>query len=216
MKYLSFLFPVFFLIQLNLTAQGWDPEVTHESTGEDAKYPDIAVFENNIHVVWEDQRDIPTRQVYYKRSTDHGLGWDPGERLSIHPDNSVTPTIAVGHSNVHVVWEDYRDHGGAGGDIYYRRSTNSGDWFEPTIRLTNFGSFKYRHNIAVFEDNIHIVWDDDRSGGDVYYIHSTDNGVNWSPEILITNPSDNDLNPKISTSENNVFIVWDSQRGGNF
>jgi hypothetical protein len=214
MKKISFLFTIFFLIQFNLSAQGWDPEVTLVSTGFDAIYPDITVFENNIHVVWEDYRDVPTRQVYYKRSTDGGLSWGPGERLSIHPDHSVTPTIVAMHSNVHVVWQDYRDHGGAGGDIYYRRSTNNGDWFEPTIRLTNFVSFKYHYDIIVLEDNIHIVWDDTRSGGEVYYIHSTDNGTNWSPENLITNPSDLDIEPKISVSGTNVFIVWASKRGG--
>jgi hypothetical protein len=214
MKYLSFLFTILFLIQFSLSAQGWHPVVTLVSTGFDARYPDITVFENNIHVVWEDYRDVSTRQVYYKRSTDSGLNWNPGERLSINPDNSVKPIIAVAQNNVHVVWQDHRDHGGAGGDIYYRRSTNNGDWFEPTVRLTNFVSFKYYYDIDAFEDNIHIVWGDDRNGGDIYYISSTDNGLTWSPEFLLTNPTSLDINPKISTSGNNVFIVWDSQRGG--
>jgi len=213
-KNLSFLFTILFLIQFNLTAQVWHPEVKLVSTGFHATSPDITVFDNYIHVVWEDYRDTH-RQVYYKRSTDSGLNWNLGERLSIDPDHSATPTIAVAHNNVHVVWQDGRDHVGAGYEIYYRRSTNNGDWFDPDIRLTNFVSFKWEPHIAVFEDNIHIVWQDQRSFADIYYIHSTDNGLTWSPEFLITNPSHSDSRPTISTSDNNVYVIWGSNRGSN-
>ena len=216
MKALSYLFSIFFLVQFNLTAQGWHPEVTLVSTGFDASYPDIAVFEDNVHVVWEDYRAGSKPQVYYKRSTDDGLNWNPGERLSIDPEVSSNPAIAVAHNNVHVAWPDYRDYGVSDTEIYYRRSTNNGDWFEPAIRLTNVLSFKWNCNIAAFDDNIHIVWDDDRSVSsfDIYYIRSTDNGITWSPEILLTNPSDLDYFPKVSISGNNVFITWTSRRGG--
>ena len=117
---------------------------------------------------------------------------------------------------MHVVWRDARHHGGTGFEIYYRRSTNNGDWFDPEIRLTNFVSWKWESHIAVFENNIHIVWRDDRSIGDIYYIHSTDNGLTWSPEFLITNPSHLDSWPTISTSDNNVYVIWASNRGSNF
>ncbi len=197
-------------------AQGWDPEVTLVSTGFDVYNPAVDVFENNTHVIWEDSRGGPNAQIYYKRSTDSGLNWNPGERLSIDPDDSITPTIAVAHSNVHVVWQDGRDYGGTGYEIYYRRSTNNGDWFDPAIRLTNFVSTKFWPDITVFENNIHIVCEDDRINSDIYYLRSTDNGLNWSPEFLVTNPSDLDYYPRISTSGNHVYIVWSSYRGSNY
>jgi hypothetical protein len=216
MKALSYLFTIFFLVQFNLNAQGWHPEVTLVSTGFDVSVPDIAVFENNVHVVWQDYRAGSKEQVYYKRSTDDGLNWNPGERLSIDPERSSIPAIAAMHNNVHVAWLDFRDHGGSDDEVYYKRSTNNGDWFEAAIRLTNVVSFKWDCDIAVFDDNIHIVWGDGRNVGssDIYYIRSTDNGITWSPEILITNPSGIDQEPKVAISGTNVFIIWESFSGG--
>jgi hypothetical protein len=39
--------------------------------------PALAVAGDNVHLVWEDRRGGYNSEVYYRRSTDNGLTWDP-------------------------------------------------------------------------------------------------------------------------------------------
>jgi hypothetical protein len=68
--------------------------------------------------VWQDHRD-GNAEVYYKRSTDGGLSWDPDTRLTNNSANSQFASVAVSGAVVHVVWEDGRD---GNSEIYYRRN----------------------------------------------------------------------------------------------
>ena len=47
----------------------------------------IAAAGNVVHVVWTDERD-GNWEVYYKRSTDGGLHWDPDYRITDDPAQS--------------------------------------------------------------------------------------------------------------------------------
>ncbi|MBE0648637.1 MAG: exo-alpha-sialidase [Bacteroidales bacterium] len=92
-----------------------------------SKYPSIAVSGSFVHVTWEDTRD-GNFEIYYKRSTDGGVTWEPDVRLTNAMYNSLLTSVAVSDSVVHVVWTDKRDFND---EIYYKRNP-TGNVITPT------------------------------------------------------------------------------------
>jgi len=79
--------------------------------------PSIALNGRDLHVVWYDGRD-GNAEVYEKHSPDGGATWEPDVRLTVAPDDSLQPSVAVAHGLAHVAWYDMRD---GNAEIYYRR-----------------------------------------------------------------------------------------------
>ncbi len=176
-------------------------------------YPSLAVHGNILHLTWYDQRD-GNYEIYYKRSTDGGVTWEPDMRLTGNPAVSYSPSIAVNGTVVHLVWYDTSD---GNEEIYYKRSTNGGLTWEADVRLTNDPAFSDNTSIAVSGSYVHVTWMDTRDGNyEIYYIRSTDEGLNWEPETRLTWYDGSSYNPSIVSSGLNVHCVWYDSREGNY
>jgi hypothetical protein len=100
-------------------------------------------------------------------------------------------------------------------EIYYRRSTNRGDSWGPTVRLTRTPGLSHRPSVAVSGDDVHVTWWDDRDGNnEVYYKQSTDAGVTWGDDVRLTNAGGDSHYPAIAISPNYVHVVWLDSRDG--
>lgn len=172
--------------------------------------PKIKVYGNNIHIVWDDNYN-GKRVIFYKHSTDNGNTWSENIRLT-NENSSSGPSIAVEGNNVHLVWTDFRD---GHQEVYYKRSTNNGfDWSDD-IRLTYDLAHSGSPDISVYDQNIHIVWVDDRNPGplsDIYYKRSTDNGVTWSEDRRLSYLPYASGKPSISVYGNFINVVWGDRR----
>jgi len=85
---------------------------------------DILAEGNNLHLVWEDDRNgfDDNFEIYYRMSTDLGRTWGPEERLTNAPYKSISPSLACGGGYLHLFWRDCRDSANNGiGFIYYKR-----------------------------------------------------------------------------------------------
>jgi len=169
--------------------------------------PSLAVSGNNIHIVWHDLRD-GNWEIYYKRSTDNGITWQPDVRLTNDASISERASIATWNNSIYVVWQDERDNDK---EIYFKISTDNGANWSGDVRLTNSLGESETPTLAVEETNINVVWSDSRNGignGEVYYKKSTDAGLNWSEDIRITNTPSASGRPSIAVSSNFVHISW--------
>jgi len=127
---------------------------------------------NAVDVVWEDSM-AGNAEIYYKRSTNGGTTWSPGQRLTWTPGNSSNSIIGIDSSGViHVVW--YDEASGAF-EIYYKKSTNGGTTWSPGQRLTwNSGISTFPALALDSSDAIHLVWSDDTPGNcEIYYRKGT-------------------------------------------
>ena len=189
-------------------------------------YPQIALSNNYVHVVWGSLEvtkvfGIPfqsTANVTYIRSADNGRTWSVPITLSnMSPGlwndqhSASNPRIAVNGSTVHVVWDEIM-----GADdtyrIRYRRSLDNGDTWEPTVNITPYTDTIWRYNpyIAVWNNNIHIVWDE-RVGtqNEIFYRNSTNSGANWNSPVRLTfNATSDDVEPKIAVNDTNIHLAW--------
>jgi hypothetical protein len=175
--------------------------------------PSIGVYQNNIHVVWYDDRH-GYYEIYYKRSTDDGLTWGSDVRLTNAVQDSEDPVLYVIGTSVHVVWSDWRD---GNWEIYYKRSTNNGVNWTSDVRLTNSTGFSEHPQIVTTQDGqtIHVVWQDYRDGNyEIYYKRSTDGGVNWGSDTRLTNATGNSRWPSLAISGTTIHLTWTDNRTG--
>ena len=69
-----------------------------------------------------------------------------------------------------------------------------------------------RPRVAVDEDVVHVVWEDNSQGSNIIYSRSTDGGNTWASPITITNNPAYQQNPDIAAYEENVYVVWEDKR----
>ena len=171
-----------------------------------------ATPEGNVHVVWYDSRD-GNPEIYYKRSTDWGVGWSPDTRLTFNSQASRFPSVSVSGSTVHVIWYDTRD---GNWEIYYKCSTDAGNSWGTDVRLTNDTSRSFQPSLSSSNSRVYAVWADGRDGNfEIYFKRSTDNGSTWSSDMRLTNAPNTSWLPSIASSDTNVHIVWNDRRDGN-
>jgi hypothetical protein len=136
-------------------------------------YPCVTALSNNVHVVWRDMRD-GNDEIYYKRSTDNGGTWGADTRLTDFSAIKRLPSVAASGSNVHVVWNDYRDNR----EIYYKLSTDNGGTWGADTRLTDDPDNSYNPSVAASGGNVHVVWYDYRDeNAEVYYKYNASTGI---------------------------------------
>jgi hypothetical protein len=130
--------------------------------------PTIAAADSMVHIAWVDRRSGPDHyQVYYMRSTDAGATWEAETRLCDNPGSCQYPVLAATGSNVHVAWYDDRD---GNYQIYYRRSVDGGETWEPEFQLSQTLSNATNPALALSGGGVHVVWSDDSTGTyQIYY-----------------------------------------------
>jgi len=174
--------------------------------------PSVKVSGSVVHVVCYDNRD-GNYEIYYKRSTDGGLNWGIDTRLTNNTAPSITPSVEVSGSFLHVLWTEYRD---TTTEIYYKRSTDGGLSWGIDTRLTNNFATSLYPSVSVSGSAVHIVWQDDRDGNDeIYYKLSTNAGASWGTDTRLTNNFATSLYPSVAVSGSVIHVVWQDYRDGN-
>jgi hypothetical protein len=163
-----------------------------------------------VHVAWSDSQNVENHcEIYLANSADGGRTFAAPVMVS-SPDglSSWTASVASWGPVVHVAWTDERfnvDAAGlpydcivvAGGvtcheEEFYRRSTDGGATFpDPEVRLTSdppgAPQWSWAPSVAVWRDDVHIVYFDARSGSfQLYYRRSRDAGATWEEERNLT------------------------------
>lgn len=196
----------------------WQPDVrlTNDPGNSNTSYNNawcVASSGDVVHIVWYDNRN-GNLEIYYKRSTDGGIGWGADTRLTNNSFGSGYPTVTVSGPVVHIVWLDERD---GNTEIYYKRSTDGGVSWGADVRLTNALADSWYPSVSVSGPVVHVSWMDFRDGNnEIYYKRSTDAGVNWSVDTRLTNNTAESWDPAVSVSGQVVHIVWEDDRDGNY
>ena len=106
----------------------------------DSEEQTIAVYEQNVYVVWEDTALGNESEILFRTSTDGGLTFGVTQNLSNNNEFSVNPSIAAFGNNIYVVWQDNTP---GNSDIFFRASNDGGINFGITENLgTNNAIFR--------------------------------------------------------------------------
>jgi len=171
--------------------------------------PSLAVSGSVVHVAWEDRR-VGNPDIFYKRSTDNGLHWSQDIRLTTDTSYSMTPSLAVSDSLVHVVWKDLRD---GNYELYYKRSIDSGLRWSRDLRLTYNLAYSETPSVDASDPGVHVVWHDwCGSNYEVYYLRSMDDGTSWDSLTRLSYAPNSSEYPSVCVSGPSVHVVWRDDR----
>lgn len=150
----------------------WEADVRLTNDPAFSDNTSITVSGSYVHVTWMDTRD-GNYEIYYIRSTDEGLNWEPETRLTWFSGSSYNPSIISSGPNVHCVWYDGRE---GNYEIFYKRSTDGGINWEDDMRLTEDPASSAFPFIAVSDSLVHVAWQDERDGNPEIYYKRNPNG----------------------------------------
>jgi hypothetical protein len=105
------------------TGSTWEP-IDSLTTQHRARHSDILSERNNLHLVWDDDRNGfgENEEIYYRMSTDLGQSWGNEVRLTDALCHSIDPALACAGQYLHLFWSDMRDDSNNMVDeIYYKR-----------------------------------------------------------------------------------------------
>jgi len=197
------------------TDQGlsWGADTNLTQAPGSSETPCITASGNMLHVLWFDNRDGGAYEIYYKRSLDRGLTWEPDIRLTFDSGVSFGPCAVARDSMVHVVWQDSR-HGNW--ELYYIGSTDYGVTWSAEVRLTDAAETSEAPSVALSGSNIHVTWWDNRDGNyEIYYKISPDLGMTWHSDERLTVDGSWSQNPHIAAADSILHIIWKDGRAGN-
>ncbi len=144
----------------------WGPEQRLTYSPFLSLFASVAVSGDIVHIVWHDQRS-GNMDIYYKRSTDHGITWFADTGLTADLSSSNIPALAACGNFAHVVWYDNRM---GNYEIYYKCSYDNGISWSDDIRLTDHAETSKAPCITLSGSCIHLVWLDERDGNyEIYY-----------------------------------------------
>ena len=134
--------------------------------------------------------------------------------LSNNPGDSNSPSIGVFRNIVHIVWSDRTTDSGYG-EILYRKSVNSGNSFANAINISNTPLQSSNPSIAVFRNNLYLVWEDQQAPDnfDIVFRKSNSNGITFDAAINLSNNPGDSRSAKIAASQDDVYVVWDDRTG---
>ncbi len=185
----------------------WAPVRRLTWTPGETGVPAIAIGSDNIiHVVWPD--DTPGNfELYHRRSTDGGTTWSMNKRLTWTSGDSHYPAVATGPGNsIHIVWHDETP---GNLEVYHKRSTDGGETWGATKRLTWTSLNSNEPDIAIDSGGtIHVVYYEYTPGApETYYKKSPDGGATWSEAKRLT--WEGSSRPAISIAPGGaIHVVW--------
>jgi hypothetical protein len=193
--------------------QTWQALQTLTSAKGDSGWPWIAVSGMNVYAAWHTQAS-GHREIYFRRSTDGGATWQTAQRLTKNGRDSINPSLAVGGSNLNLVWQEVVS---ANYEIYFMKSADGGATWQAARRLTQNPQNSIYPRVAASGSRIYVAWHDFSTGNDeIYFLASADGGATWQPFQMLTHNKGHSFIPDIAVSGSNVYVVWEDDTPGNY
>lgn len=172
-------------------------------------------YKQNLYLLWKDYRS-GSAEVFYKTSKDNGQNWEEDKRLTFDYKPSYSPSLEIDENNLYIAFEEW---GTNRGSICFLKSNNNGyTWLNKIYLTDNYsdGDSKYP-DISVYENNIYVVWQDDRTDNyEIFLKKSNDLGQTWFESKQITSNDYASVSPKIYSYKNQVFLFWSEIRNKMF
>jgi hypothetical protein len=185
-----------------------------------SQYPNVAYYNNVIHVVWVGYPGGAGGEIYYARSTNGGGTFSTPVILSDAAKDDDRPVVTAGPNGVYVGWNSNNNTGA----VYVRRSTDGGASFGGEQLVGGAEGGGYSRITDIFTDgsnNVHVLWYDNNftTDGSGQVIHRmTCDGSNWGAVNELTKQSvdgvyDNEQ-PRMGQAAGRLYVTFRTSRNG--
>jgi hypothetical protein len=188
-----------------------------ESDGEESLFPDIAVdSQGNVHIMWIDDRNetgTQQNQDYWYSKLDNDGNTIVDDTMIFFKGEHFRPSISIDSNDLlHVICGSFQGwKGNTYRQIYRVLLDNDGNIQNPEMRLTN-DEGNASHPRATFDsqEDLHIVWEDERHNNtEIYYVKLDIGGNVLIDELRLTDNMSKSLTPQIAIdSTDTINVVW--------
>ncbi|UCF07640.1 MAG: exo-alpha-sialidase, partial [Thermoplasmata archaeon] len=187
--------------------ENWSEDIRLTFTENTSYTPAIAIWENNVHVVWAESGEGRDIFLWYINSTDGGNTWNLPIPLVDTPHVRVgLPKIAVDKNSIHVIWLECNER-----RIYYIRSVDNGiTWSTEKILADMVYHLQLSWDIGVSENNVHVVYMD--MNRKLSHTKSNDNGLTWTAPEEIVSTDTRVAKIAIAVIGRRIHIVYDDNK----
>jgi hypothetical protein len=175
----------------------------------DSVYGQVAAWNNNVYMLWQDSMPpgYTNYDIFIKSSNDKGTTFGSPVNLSNNSGFSEHPQIAAYNNNVYAIWAD--DTSG-NREVFFTRSEDNSTSFDKIKNLSNNTSDSFNQEIAVFGDNVYVVWldQDEADNTNILLKASFDGGTTFGRTVHISSNANQETFPKIAAYEDSVYVAW--------
>ena len=183
---------------------------------QDSVYGQVVAADNSVHVIWQDS--VPSTgpgdgrylgrnyDIFMITSTNGGDSFGAPINLSTNPGFSEHPQAAVQGESVYVVWADNTS---GNREVMFAVGKNNGTNFGSTLNLSNTDSDSFNQEIAIFEENIYVVWlEEGEPNNKVIVRASHDEGKTFDYPQVVSEKANAGTLPKIFADGQGIHVAW--------
>jgi hypothetical protein len=177
-------------------------------------FPKIAAYADEYYVAWDKKNNKDTEILFIKgHKDDNNTNNLPNlSKLNNEDIDGGESQVTVSADHVLVSWTSNSPFDKK--YVYIRDSTNNGNDFGNTIRLSSINSSNVE-NIIINGDT-YVVWQDNIFGNqDIFLTKSNINGTSIDKAINVSYNTGISECPSITVSRNGVHMVWEDNTTGN-
>jgi hypothetical protein len=177
--------------------------------------PRIAVMDDAIFLIWNQQKSAGATDIFFTHSNDGGKSFDKPKSVSNSDNRSEDGAIKVTENNIYIIWKEIMPKSS---DIYFSQSLIKENSFSIPINLSNDTSKSVISRDAQLKfqgDNIYVVWYEqppDSSG--VFFVKSSDKGEGFSKKIKLDENSTGSEFAQIEIHDQSLYVIWEDDKFG--
>jgi len=186
--------------------------------------PQLAVYGNNVYVIWRDET-LGRSNILFAKNPGFGAPFSSPVNLSKELEFSqktymLEHQVTASGNNVYVVWTV---SAGEWTGVFFARSTDRGVSFSNPINVSkNSEGFAQRPQMAVSGNDVYIAWQkgtlhpDARVYTDIYFTVSKNGGLTFSEPVILTSDAAVNTIPQIALSDGNIYLAWFHRLAGQY
>ncbi|MCK4717729.1 MAG: exo-alpha-sialidase, partial [Thermoplasmata archaeon] len=160
-----------------------------------------------------DHISVSTSSLYMRLSTDNGTTWGPETRITNITDTNdqyddFPAQIIIEDETLYVLFNRFSPYSGTIETMFMKSLDLGQNWTEPTTLSQVDSWFSGAGGIAVDNERIYVVGDNDSADNEIYLYRSQDGGNTWLPEQRLTNDANGSGSSQIGVDESGVVHMF--------